>query len=134
MKILTGEEKDTIYPSLFKRIFGFEPDKQIPRVVMIDDKKLGFISGYFIDRENFYMSWAGHIDGMKSVRRAFAEMEAEMKEVGVKYFIARIHNTNTITQRLLLGMHWFPRGIMAGSEGLFVEYYKELKDGIIRSD
>jgi hypothetical protein len=126
MKILTGEEKKTIYPVLFERIFGVKPEKQIPRIVMTDDKMEGFISGYLIDQENFYMSWVGHINGMIGVRRAFNDMESAMIETGVKYFIGRVHNRNTVVQRLMLGMNWFPRGIVAASDGLYVEYIKEL--------
>ena len=125
MKYLTPEEIITIYPDLFKRIFGYEPDKQIPRTVLVDDKIRGFISGYLLDTENFYISWGGHLDGFKAVRKLWTEGEATIKEAGIKYFISRIPQKNATTQRLLLGMGWYPRGMMQ-ADGLYIEYYKEL--------
>jgi hypothetical protein len=125
MKILTGEEKKTVYPVLFEKIFGYKPDKQIPRFVFVDDKVEGFVSGYLLDKETFYMSWAGHVKGMLGVRRAFNDLETQLTETGVKYFVARIENTNTVTQRLLMGMRWIPRGCIV-TDRIYIEYYKEL--------
>jgi hypothetical protein len=125
MKILTGEEKKTIYPELFKKIFGFEPNHQIPRVVITDDKMRGFISGYLLDKITFYTSWVGHLDGFKSVRKAWVGVEEELRQSGVQYLVGRIVNKNTTMQRLIMGLGWIPRGMIV-ADAIYIEYYKEL--------
>lgn len=126
MKRLTGDELTTVYPDLFEKIFGYRPDKQIPKFVIVDDKVEGFVSGYLIDKETFYWSWVGHLKGMLGVRRTFNEIERLLQESGVKWIVGRVHNTNTVTQRLMLGLGWYPRGMSQTITGLHIEYIKEL--------
>jgi hypothetical protein len=126
MRILKGEEITKIYPQLFKDIFGYWDEKQIPRTVILSDDNRGFVSGYLIDKENFYMAWGGHMDGFKAARKCWLDGEANMKEVGVKYFQTVVENTNTTWQRMLMGMGWIPYGIKATQGKLYIEYYKEL--------
>ena len=134
MRVLKGEELTTMYPILFEKVFGIRPDGHVPRTVIVDDKCEGFVSGYRIDTTTFYISWVGHIRGMLGVRRAFKEIEEYMVKIGVKYYVGRVHQFNTVTQRLMLGMGWYPRGAITAADGMYIEYYKELKDGIIRSN
>ena len=126
MRLLTGEEVTTIYPKVFKDVFGFESDKQTPRNVFLSEDGKGFVSGYLIDKENFYMSWAGHPGGMLPTRKCFFAMEEYLVDAGVKYFIGRIGNRNTVVQRLMLGMGWYPRGLTVSDNGIYIEYIKEL--------
>lgn len=128
-RLLSPEEILSIYPIVFEKIFKIKPEQQIPRTVLVDERDgeiIGFISGYLLDKENFYMSWAGHTSGYKNSRRCFEEMEGLMRIAGIKYFQSCIENTNVITQRLLLGTGWIPYGVKATQGKLFVDYYKEL--------
>jgi hypothetical protein len=126
MRILTGEELKTVYPELFKKVFGYEAEGQIPRIVIVTEDLEGFVSGYFADRENFYMSWGGHTKGSKAARRLWIDGEATLKEYGVKYFSTVVENVNTSWQRMLMGMGWIPYGMKATQGKIFIEYYKEL--------
>lgn len=126
MRLLTGEEVIKIYPKVYKDVFGVEPDKQIPRNVFLSEDGKGFVSGYLLDKENFYMSWVGHPEGMKSTRTCFHDVEKYLVDAGVKYFIGRVHNRNIVVQRLMLSMGWYPRGAMVADNGIHIEYIKEL--------
>ena len=129
MKVLTPEEIKTEYPKIFKSVFGFEPEMQLPRTVLVherDGEIIGFVSGYLIDRENFYMSWGGTIKTFTSSRRLWADTEAEFKTIGIRYFQTVVENTDTNCQRTLMGMGWIPFGVKATKGKLFIDYYKEL--------
>ena len=50
MRILRGEELKE-YPKFFEKIFGFPPDKQIPKTVIVDERsgeRRGFIRKPYI--------------------------------------------------------------------------------------
>jgi hypothetical protein len=126
MRILKGEELTTLYPEIFERCFGFPPESQIPRTVIVTDDLMGFVSGYLIDRETFYLAWGGHINGFKAVRKLWRDGESELKEVGIKWFQTNVENTITSWQRMLMGMGWIPFGMKTTQGKIFIEYYKEL--------
>ena len=129
MRTLTPEEIRTIYPEIFKKVFGFEMGQQIPRTVIVheqDDEIIGFVSGYLIDRENFYMSWGGTVSTFTGNRKLWTDSEMEFKKLGIKYFQTVVENTNTACQRLLMGIGWLPFGMKTTKGKLFIEYYKEL--------
>ena len=126
MKILEGNELMTLYPEIFERCFGFKPDKQIPRMVIVPEDLMGFVSGYMIDTETFYLAWGGHTKGFKAIRRLWADSESTFREHGVKWFQTNVENINTSWQRMLMGMGWIPYGMKATQNKIFIEYYKEL--------
>jgi len=126
MRILEGDELTTVYPELFKKVFGFESAGQIPRTVIVTDDLEGFVSGYLQDFENFYLSWGGHTKGFTSARRCFLEGEKALKDLGVKWFLTRVENTNTVWQRVLMKMDWVPYGMRVAGGKIYIEYCKEL--------
>jgi hypothetical protein len=126
MRLLKGDELTTLYPEIFERCFGFQPDKQIPRIVTVTDDLMGFISGYMLDKENFYLAWGGHVNGFKAIRKQWVDWEAQFKGAGVKWFQTNVENTNSSWQRILLGMGWLPYGMKTTQGKIFIEYYKEL--------
>jgi hypothetical protein len=129
MKMLSPEEIKTVYPKIFKEIFGFEPDLQLPRTVLVqerDNKIIGFVSGYLIDRENFYMAWGGTTKTFAGNRQLWRDAEAEFKSFGISYLQSRVENTDTNCQRMLMGIGWIPFGMKATQGKLFIDYYKEL--------
>jgi hypothetical protein len=125
MRHLTGEEVTDLYPEIFEKVFGFKPDKQVPRTVFATDDLEGFVSGYLIDRETFYLAWGGHTKGMKAAIKCFQEGEKALKEAGVKYFQTAVENTNTAWQRMLMGMGWIPYGLKV-LDKIYLEYSKVL--------
>ena len=126
MECLTGEELRTIYPELFKKVFGFDSAGQIPRTVIVTDDLEGFVSGYLVNTETFYLAWGGHTKGFTAARRCFQDGEKELKEAGVKWFQTAVENKNTIWQRVLMKMGWFPYGMKVTGGKIYIEYYKEL--------
>jgi len=129
LRILTPEEINDTYSTIYKSIFGISPVNQIPRTVIVqekDDKVIGFVSGYLIDRETFYMAWGGTVSKFVQAKKFWVEGEALFKEHGVKWFQTNIENTNTQAQRLLMGMGWIPFGVKATGGKLYIEYFKEL--------
>ena len=138
MRILTGEEVHELYPELFEKVFGFPPDGQVPRTVVVQEQEdgtlTGFVSGYLRDRKTFYISWAGSMKKFTGSRELFAEFEMFLKNKGVQWFTTCVENTNTATQRLLMKMYWYPYGMKMSQGKIYVEYYKELSDGIVRTD
>jgi hypothetical protein len=126
MRLLKPEEIIILYPEIFERCFGYPPDYQIPRTVIVTDDLMGFVSGYMLDKENFYMAWGGHTKGFKAARRLWADGEAKFKELGIKWFQTNVENTNTSWQRMLMGIGWVPFGMKVTQGKIFIEYYKEL--------
>jgi len=129
LRILTPKEINDTYPTIYKSIFGISPTNQIPRTVIVqekDDKIVGFISGYLIDKETFYMAWGGSVSKFVNSKKSWNEMEGFFKEHGVKWFQTNVQNTNTQCQRILMGIGWIPFGIKATGGKLYIEYFKEL--------
>lgn len=129
MRILSKEEISEIYPVVYRMVFGTEPDNQIPRTVIVhesNEKIDGFISGYLIDNETFYMAWGGTISTFSGIRNFWKEGEKTFKDNGINWFRTVMENTNTVGQRMLMGMGWIPHGMRMVNGKIFVEYYKEL--------
>ena len=129
MRILTPKEITEQYPIIFEKVFKVPPTNQIPRTVIVqekDDEIIGFVSGYLIDTETFYLAWGGTVSTFTQARKFWVESEAIFKENGVKWFQTNVENTNTSWQRVLMGMGWIPFGIKATGGKLYIEYFKEL--------
>jgi len=129
LRILTPEEINDTYSTIYKSIFGISPTNQIPRTVIVqekDDKVIGFVSGYLIDTETFYLAWGGTVSKFVQARKFWKESEATFKEHGVKWFQTTVENINTQWQRVLMGMGWIPFGVKATGGKLYIEYFKEL--------
>jgi len=129
MRVLTPEETNEIYPIIFEKIFKVHPTNHIPRTVVVqekDDEIIGFVSGYLIDTETFYMAWGGTVSKFVQARKFWEEGEALFKEHGVKWFQTNVENINTQWQRVLMGMGWIPFGVKATGGKLYIEYFKEL--------
>ena len=129
LRILTQEEINKVYPVIFEKIFKVPPTNQIPRTVLVqekDDEIIGFVSGYLIDTETFYMAWGGTVSKFVQAKKFWDEGELTFKEHGVKWFQTNVENTNTQWQRVLMGMGWIPFGIKATGGKLYIEYYKGL--------
>lgn len=123
---LTQRERATFFPDLCTSIFGEWNRSMRSRNVFVNDAFTGFVSGYLIDRETFYISWAGSNKGFAAGRRAYLDWESNLKNSGVKWITGKIENTNTKTQRLIMGMGWIPRGIITSGNRIYIDYYKEL--------
>ena len=129
LRILTPEEINDQYPIIFKKIFKDYPVNQIPRTVIVQEKDneiIGFVSGYLIDKETFYLAWGGTVSKFVQAKKFWMEGETLFKEHGVKWFQTNVENTNTQWQRVLMGMGWIPFGIKATGGKLYIEYFKEL--------
>jgi len=129
MRVLTPEEIDDIYPIIFTKIFKVPPTNQIPRTVVVQEKEgeiTGFVSGYLIDAETFYLAWGGTVTSFIQARKFWAEGEALFKEKGIKWFQTNVENINTKWQRVLMGMGWIPFGIKVTGGKIHIEYFKEL--------
>ena len=129
MRVLTPEEINENYNAIYTKIFKAHPTNQIPRTVVVQEKDnevIGFVSGYLIDRETFYLAWGGTVSTFTQARKFWTEGEAVFKEQGVKWFQTNVENTNTSWQRVLMGMGWIPFGIKATGGKLYIEYFKEL--------
>jgi len=132
MRSLSGEELKTVYPTLFKEVFGFENTNEIPRIVLVHEDEngdiRGFVSGYMITKNTFYLAWGGIKGGLsfKGTRNYWKDSEGWFKENGVRFFETKVENTNTQWQRMLMGMGWIPHGVHAADSKLYIEYYKEL--------
>jgi hypothetical protein len=128
MRSLKGEELKTIYPEIFEKVFGYRPVGHIPRTVIVQEKEgeiKGFVSGYLIDTETFYMAWGGSVDKFVLSRKFWAETEAEIKELGVKWGQTNVENINTTWQRMIMGLGWIPHGVKVTQGKILIEYYKE---------
>lgn len=129
IRILTPRELKKDYPNYFKSIFGTEPSKQIPKTVIVhevDNKIKGFISGYRIDKETFYISWGGTTGNFVGSKKFWFEGEKIIKEHGIKWLHTNVHNIDTVCQRMLMGIGWVPFGLKIAKGKIFVEYFKEL--------
>jgi hypothetical protein len=129
MRVLTPEEIVQIYPALFQKIFGKSIGNQIPRTVIVQETEgeiTGFVSGYLIDTETFYMAWGGTTGKFVKAKKFWEKGENKFKELGVKWFQTAVENVNTPWQRVLMGMGWIPFGIKALNNKLFIQYFKEL--------
>ena len=129
MRSLKGDELTTVYPDIFEKVFGYRPEGHIPRTVIVyekDGEVRGFLSGYLVDTETFYMSWGGSVDKFALSKKFWYEGESEMKELGVRWGQTNVENTNTVWQRMLMGMGWIPHGMRVTQGKLLIEYYKEL--------
>jgi len=129
LRTLTPEEINTVYPVIFEKIFKAPPINQIPRTVIVqekDDEIIGFVSGFLINTETFYMAWGGTVSKFVQAKKFWVEGEAFFKEHGVKWFQTNVENINTQWQRVLMGMGWIPFGVKATGGKLYIEYFKEL--------
>lgn len=131
MRILEGKEKETIYPALFKKCFGYYNDNQIPRFVAIHEREgepIGFVSGYFVDKETFYFAWGGSVDKFVHSRRQWNDYEKLLNRLGAKWLRTQVHNVDTNWQRVLMKMGWIPHGMTVTNGKLHVQYYKGIGD------
>ena len=132
MRQLTQEELKTIYPALFKEIFGFWNENELPRIVIVqedEDKTFrGFMSGYMLTKNAFYMAWGGLKPGLtfKGTKQYWEDGEDWFRKKGVKLFETKVDCNNTQWQRVILGMGWVPHGVHFANGRLYIEYHKEL--------
>ena len=71
MRVLTPEEINENYNAIYTKIFKAHPTNQIPRTVVVQEKDnevIGFVSGYLIDRETFYLAWGGTVSTFTQAR------------------------------------------------------------------
>jgi hypothetical protein len=129
MRFLTKGEIDVLYPEIFHKVFGSYPDKQVPRSVIVqvrNEEIIGFISGYLINRDTFYVSWGGSTGGFKSVRNLWKDGELELNAAGVQWLLTTVHNEDTQVQRMLMGIGFIPRGMKMSEGKIYIEYYKDI--------
>jgi len=129
MRVLTADERETVYPDIYERVFGTKPEGHLPRTVIVqesEDEITGFISGYRIDNKTFYIAWGGSVNKFVGSRHLWKEGEAILKESRIEWVVTNVENTNTVWQRMLMGVGWIPHGMKVTQGKIFIEYYKEL--------
>jgi len=135
MRIIKGEELYELYPKIFEKVFGYKPEGHIPRILLLQEndegEAIGFVSGYLINQDTFYMAWGGSTAGFAGSRNLWIEGEMYLTNNGVKWMTTIVENTNTAWQRMLMKLGYIPHGMKMTQGKIYVEYYKELTDGII---
>lgn len=130
IRLLGEAEKETVYPELFREIFGFGNFREIPRIVIVQDDDgvlKGFCSGYLIDKDTFYMAWGGVTGNFTGSRKVYASIYQFIKQkLGASWLQTNVENTNTVWQRVLMGIGHIPHGVKATNGKIYIEYYKEL--------
>lgn len=133
MRLLTYIEKEKVYPELFKRVFGFENLNEVVGSVFVhedqDGNLRGFVSGYMIAKNTFYMAWGGLAPGLtfKGTRKYWQSVEKELFDRGLRFIETKVENTNTHWQRTLMGMGYIPHGVHYADRKVYIEYCKALK-------
>lgn len=133
VRVLTGQEIQTVYPQLFRESFGREDNIQAPSVVAVTKKGneiSSFISGYWQDKKQFYIQYAAVLPKFRNPKRniIIRSALAIMEFIGAQSYYTVTLNTDFVTMKILLALKFSPIGIRQDTGGqLWLEWIKQME-------
>jgi hypothetical protein len=98
-------EISKIYPHIFKLCFGKEDNIQAPAIVgviEIENEIAAFISGYWVNKIEFYIQYCGIVPNMRGKLRGMNYLETAMEEIGARFYTTMIPGDNAPAMKVVM--------------------------------
>jgi hypothetical protein len=135
MRLMTQQERENIYPSLFQKVFKYYNEDQRPTFIVVheeDGQLIGFASCLVFNKKTVYIQYAGLVPEYRN--KGHWQMLDEMMEwinsaLGATLFTAKVGQRETLPLRIALKQGWLVYSTEPdGKGGLLINISKYIGD------
>jgi len=129
-RFFNDHEIASVYPALFEEFFGKVDVLQAPSVVGVieeDNEILAFISGYWVNRAEFYIQYSSISQKVRNKKLGMGYLMQAMDGIGAVFYITMIPNDNIPAMKVVMDCGFKLIGIRQPTDGTILgEWLKEV--------